>query len=844
MRSTQSSDPAPGTLGDDAAPRSSDASAPPGDPAPPAGEGYARVDDAQLAREWRRLSRAATFVALLTSPALFVLLYRSDGWSLAGALIGTFVGVIAFRGFVDIVVHRLLPRPGLQGADKAALAEDARARRRVWYWRRMFRRILWIGGTLLALLVFINIVQKLLGHPHDLSGTLNSIGSIFGGENGQSGSLLILLLQLPLLFLINFGILFGPMMLMSVRQLKGYEPGDADWGVRLDDVRGQREQKQEVTRVITLWQSGEEFRKAGGKPERGLLFIGAPGTGKTMLSKGIATSFNSPIVTMPGSGFAQMFIGMDVIVVSLMIARARRLARKWGGQCIIFIDEIDAVGLRRQALGQGTPTAGMGGQLGSGVESFNELAFYGPRGALNPSGDLILESRAWREKLFASRAESPRPLYPPIVHRIGQSIAGVFPGGMMGGMMGGGMALNQLLVQMDGVDSPPMMRRFFTNRLNTFLDATYIVPPRVGPVSLRLRPPKPRPEQLYFIGATNVPIDRLDPALIRPGRMGRHIWFRTPTADDRKDIFDLYLDKVDHDPDLDSEQRRDELARITNGYSPAMIEQVCSMALTLAHSDGRRHFEWVDIVEAMTTIESGTAQGIDYVPEETRAVAIHEAGHAAASHVYMQDVLSTRLSIRKRGGSLGHHQAIEKEERFSSWRHEEVGKLVWTLGAMAAEHVFYGENSTGVGGDVQSATSRAAWMVGMCGMGPEPINLNGRRFDSEEQREEAEEAYMKRFERIGSQIMNRAAGMRESGDPIAAVLSDPGKRRAAAQILGQAYITAVCLIRHNREQVLHIAETLIERRELHGDEVVRVLDAAQLEAPAIDLDDESIWPRL
>ncbi len=806
------------------------------------------AENAQLAREWRRLSRAATFVALLTSPMLFILLYRADGWSVIGALLGTFIGVIAFRGLIDIVAHRLIPRPSLQGIDKAELTEDARARRRLWYWRKKFRHTLWIVGTLLALLVAINIVQKILGHPHDLSGTLHSIGGVFGGSNSNAGgTLLVLLLQLPLLFLINFGILFGPMMLMAVRQLKGYEPGDADWGVHLDDVRGQSEQKQEVTRVITLWQSGEEFRKAGGKPERGLLFIGAPGTGKTMLSKGIATSFNSPIVTMPGSGFAQMFIGMDVIVVSLMIARARRLARKWGGQCIIFIDEIDAVGLRRQALGQGTSMAGpggVGGALNNGVESFNDLAFYGPHGALNPSGDLILESRAWREKLFAARAESPRALYPPIVQRVGQSIAGVFPGGMMGGMMGGGMALNQLLVQMDGVDSPPMMRRFFTNRLNTFLDATYIIPPRVGPVSLRLRPPKPRAEQLYFIGATNVPIDRLDPALIRPGRMGRHIWFRTPTADDRKDIFDLYLGKVDHDPNLDSESRRDELARITNGYSPAMIEQVCSMALTLAHSDARPYFQWEDIVEAMTTIESGTAQGIDYVPAETRAVAIHEAGHAAASHVYMQDVLSTRLSIRKRGGSLGHHQAIEKEERFSSWRHEEVGKLVWTLGAMAAERVFYGENSTGVGGDVQSATARAAWMVGMCGMGPEPINLNGRRFESEEEREEAEEEYMKRFERIGSQIMNRAAGMRESGDPIAAVLSDPGKRRAAAQILGQAYITAVCLIRHNREQVLRIAETLIERRELHGDEVVEVLDAAGLQAPAIDVNDESIWPKL
>ncbi len=255
-------------------------------------------------------------------------------------------------------------------------------------------------------------------------------------------------------------------------------------------------------------------------------------------------------------------------------------------------------------------------------------------------------------------------------------------------------------------------------------------------------------------------------------------------------------------------------------------------------------FEWPDIVEAMTTIESGTAQGVDYVPEETRAVAIHEAGHAAASHVYMQDVLSTRLSIRKRGGSLGHHQAIEKEERFSSWRHEEVGKLVWTLGAMAAEHVFYGENSRGVSGDVQSATWRAAFMVGVYAMGPEPIDFNGRTFAGEEEREQAGEEYMERFERIGMQIMNRASGQREQGDPIAAVLSDPIKRRSAARILGQAYLTAYCLIQHNREQVARIAETLIERRELHGDEVVDVLDAAKLQAPAIDITDEATWPPL
>ena len=54
------------------------------------------------------------------------------------------------------------------------------------------------------------------------------------------------------------------------------------------------------------------------------------------------------------------------------------------------------------------------------------------------------------------------------------------------------------------------------------------------------------------------------------------------------------IDKVDHEPDLDSYRRRDELARITNGYSPSMIEQCCSMALTIAHTEGRPEFAWGD----------------------------------------------------------------------------------------------------------------------------------------------------------------------------------------------------------------------------------------------------------
>src|SRR5438270_583887 len=125
------------------------------------------------------------------------------------------------------------------------------------------------------------------------------------------------------------------------RHVRGAEPGDASWGGRMEDVRGQAERKEEVARVVGLWQSGEEFEKAGGKRERGLLFLGAPGTGKTMLAKAIATNFNCPFVTIPGSGFAATFIGIDVIVVMWLIRKAKKLAQKWGGQRIVFIDEND-----------------------------------------------------------------------------------------------------------------------------------------------------------------------------------------------------------------------------------------------------------------------------------------------------------------------------------------------------------------------------------------------------------------------------------------------------------------------------------------------------------------------
>ena len=275
-----------------------------------------------------------------------------------------------------------------------------------------------------------------------------------------------------------------------------------------------------------------------------------------------------------------------------------------------------------------------------------------------------------------------------------------------------------------------------------------------------------------------------------------------------------------------------------------MIDQVCSMALTNAQHEAKIEFGWEHLVQAMTTLESGTAVNVRYPAHELRSVAIHEAGHAVTAHIYRPDLESSRLSTRMRGGSLGHHQTFEREERFSRWQHEEMGALIHVLGAMAAENIFYGENTGGVGGDLQTATDTAAWMVGTAGMRPFRVEL-GDELPEGEDESEARERINKRFEQIGLTLMNRTRGSADfHADPIAAILRDPFKHRLAAQIIGQAYVIALNMIAANKEAVEGIANHLVNKRELFGDELVNLLERQRLVKPEIDYLKEETWPKM
>src|SRR5207253_1127735 len=177
-------------------------------------------------------------------------------------------------------------------------------------------------------------------------------------------------LQVLFLILANFMLFFGPFLLYSRVGMDASDPGDASWQVKISDVRGQAAAVEEMTKILHLIEQGNKYVQAGGLRERGILMVGPPGTGKTMLAKAIASSLQLPIITTSGASFAGMFLGMDILKVLMLSRMAKKRAKKWGG-CAVFIDEFDALGSRRSGMGGGGMMGGM--FMGGGMMALNML---------------------------------------------------------------------------------------------------------------------------------------------------------------------------------------------------------------------------------------------------------------------------------------------------------------------------------------------------------------------------------------------------------------------------------------------------------------------------------------
>ena len=360
--------------------------------------------------------------------------------------------------------------------------------------------------------------------------------------------------------------------------------------IRFDDAAGVDEAKQELEEVVSFLNEPERYTRIGGQIPRGILLVGPPGTGKTLLAKAVAGESKVPFFSLSGSEFVEMFVGLGAARVRDLFKQAKEKA-----PCIIFIDELDALGKAR------------------GV-------------------------------------------------------------GMAGGHDEREQTLNQLLVELDGFD------------------------PNVG---------------VILMAATNRP-EILDPALLRPGRFDRQVLVDRPDKTGRSDILNIYLEKIDHEDDVDP----DKIAGMTSGMVGADLANLVNEAALLAVRRNKKGVGMAEIEEAVERVVAGLEKKNRLInPDEKKIVAYHELGHALVAMALPGTDPVQKISIIPRGiAALGYTMQVPTEDRFLMRKTELENRIATLLGGRAAEEIIFGDISTGAHSDLSRATDIARSMVKEYGM--------------------------------------------------------------------------------------------------------------------------------
>ena len=282
----------------------------------------------------------------------------------------------------------------------------------------------------------------------------------------------------------------------------------------------------------------------------------------------------------------------------------------------------------------------------------------------------------------------------------------------------GGM-VNELLIQMQSFDEPSTRDKWvgrIKSAINLFL-----------PIDRQLKK-RPLPySNILVIGATNR-ASALDPALVRPGRFDRILHFGLPSRKARIELIDYFLSSKNHDADLDSDRRRNDIAASTLGYSPASVERLLDEALLLALRDERSEMTMHDIRKARREIELGLPEATEYTVEEADMIATHEAGHATLAYLVGKGRKLEVLTIVKHKDALGFLAHSDIEERHLVRESEMIARIQIAMGGMVAEELFFGESTTGPGGDLVTATQIAVGMYGAFGLGRVARLLSGPRY--------------------------------------------------------------------------------------------------------------------
>ena len=184
------------------------------------------------------------------------------------------------------------------------------------------------------------------------------------------------------------------------------QPGET--GVSFSDYRGNDHILEVARRVVTILKGQSDVRQMGGTYTAGLLLEGPPGSGKSYLAQAIATEAGLPFAYASAPGFSNMFFGVGNLRVMMLYSKARKLARKHGG-AIVFIDEIDAIGMARSAQTSGGGMMG-GGMMGGGSMILNELLLQ-----MDPPNF----DNDWRSRLLRKLGLKKERAIPPPVLTVG-----------------------------------------------------------------------------------------------------------------------------------------------------------------------------------------------------------------------------------------------------------------------------------------------------------------------------------------------------------------------------------------------------------------------------------------
>ncbi|MCQ9205132.1 MAG: AAA family ATPase [Omnitrophica bacterium] len=222
---------------------------------------------------------------------------------------------------------------------------------------------------------------------------------------------------------------------------------------------------------------------------------------------------------------------------------------------------------------------------------------------------------------------------------------------------------------------------------------------------------------IVILAATNLSEDDLDPALMRAGRFDRKIYVGRPTLGDRKQLFDFYLQKIQHDSSIDTNV----LARRSVMFSAADVANMVKEASLVAVRDKRKQVVYKDLSEAYDRVLFGLKSHMTLSTKEKVWTAYHESGHAIIAYLTHPTDDVVKASIIPRKGMLGFIAPRPKEEIHAPAKDWYLANIKTGLAGYAAEKIKFGTTTSGVGNDFKNAMALARVMVFNYGMGPSGI---------------------------------------------------------------------------------------------------------------------------